>query len=208
MTSIRIEPAVSLSISPKPRRFSTVAIALHWLTVVLVVGLFASAWGLTLAGEYGWFDQLLTLHRSIGVLAWATAIGRLVWRFGFAPPPPWPPTMSRPQQAAAKFSEWGLYLILIAQPLMGLGQSLTRGRPFQLLVWTVPPLMARDKPLTALVHQAHALTAWVLLGLIILHILAAAFHRFVLRDEVFQSMAPWKPRLRRVKTTRSGAHAA
>jgi hypothetical protein len=32
----------------------------------------------------------------------------------------------------------------------------------------------------------------VLLGLIGLHILAALFHRFVLRDEVLQSMLPWR----------------
>ena len=53
--------------------------------------------------------------------------------------------------------------------------------------------MAGDKPLTALFHQIHALSAWVLLGLIGLHILAALFHRFVLRDEVLQSMLPWRP---------------
>ena len=51
-----------------------------------------------------------------------------------------------------------------------------------LFVWQVPKVMAGDKPLTALFHQIHALSAWVLLGLIGLHILTALFHRFVLRD--------------------------
>ena len=55
-----------------------------------------------------------------------------------------------------------------------------------LFAWRVPSVMAGDKPLTALFHQIHALSAWVLLGLIGLHILAALFHRFVLRDEVLQ----------------------
>ena len=62
-----------------------------------------------------------------------------------------------------------------------------------LFAWRVPSVMAGDKPLTALFHQIHALSAWVLLGLIGLHILAALFHRFVLRDEVLQSMLPWRP---------------
>jgi cytochrome b561 len=61
-----------------------------------------------------------------------------------------------------------------------------------LFAWQVPSVMAGDKPLTALFHQIHALSAWVLLGLIGLHILAALFHRFVLRDEVLQSMLPWR----------------
>jgi cytochrome b561 len=61
-----------------------------------------------------------------------------------------------------------------------------------LFAWRVPSVMAGDKPLTALFHQIRALSAWVLLGLIGLHILAALFHRFVLRDEVLQSMLPWR----------------
>jgi len=60
-----------------------------------------------------------------------------------------------------------------------------------LFAWQVPSVMAADKPRTALFHQIHALSAWLLLGLIGLHILAALFHRFVLRDEVLQSMLPW-----------------
>ena len=61
-----------------------------------------------------------------------------------------------------------------------------------LFAWRVPSVMAGDMPLTALFHQIHALSAWVLLGLIGLHILAALFHRFVLRDEVLQSMLQWR----------------
>lgn len=56
----------------------------------------------------------------------------------------------------------------------------------------VPKVMAGDKPLTMLFHQIHAVSAWVLLGLIGLHILAALFHRIVLGDEVLQSMLPWR----------------
>jgi superoxide oxidase len=76
-------------------------------------------------------------------------------------------------------SEYGLYALLLFQPLTGLAQSLARGRHFMLFAWQVPKVMTGDKPLTALFHQIHALSAWVLLGLIGLHILAALFHRFV-----------------------------
>jgi cytochrome b561 len=69
-----------------------------------------------------------------------------------------------------------------------------------LFAWRVSSVMAGDKPLTALFHQIHALSAWVLLGLIGLHVLAALFHRFVLRDDVLQSMLPWRSRI-----SRSGA---
>jgi superoxide oxidase len=100
--------------------------------------------------------------------------------------------MPEVQQRLAKTSEYGLYALLLLQPLTGLAQSLTRGRHFMLFAWQVPKVMAGNKPLTMLFHQIHTLSAWVLLGLIGLHILAALFHRFVLRDEVLQSMLPWR----------------
>jgi len=53
--------------------------------------------------------------------------------------------------------------------------------------------MARDQGLTHLFHGVHEASAWALLGLIGLHTLAALFHRFVVEDEVFASMAFWKP---------------
>ncbi len=178
------------------RRFDIVTIGLHWATVTLIAGMFASAW-LLLASDREHAAMLLTVHRSVGVVTWAVAIVRLGWRFRFAYLPPFPQSMPKLQQRLAQASEYGLYALLLFQPLTGLAQSLTRGRSFMLFAWRVPKVLAGDKPLTALFHQIHALSAWVLLGLIGLHVLAALFHRFVLRDEVLQSMLPWRPHIGR-----------
>jgi cytochrome b561 len=179
-------------VSEGRRRFDSFTIGLHWVTVTLITGMFASAW-LLLASDRELAAMLLTVHRSLGVATFAIAVVRLGWRFSLAYLPPFPQDMPKLQQRLAKASEFGLYALLLLQPLTGLAQSLTRGRHFMIVVWQVPSVMAGDKPLTALFHQIHALTAWVLLGLIGLHILAALFHRFVLRDEVLQSMLPWRP---------------
>jgi superoxide oxidase len=187
-------PAQSLDqprVDDTRRRFDIVTIGLHWTTVTLIVGMFASAW-LLLASDREHAAILLTVHRSLGVVTWAVAIVRLGWRLSYAYLPPFPQNMSKVQQRLAKTSEYGLYALLLFQPLTGLAQSLTRGRHFMLFAWQVPKVMAGDKPLTMLFHQIHSVSAWVLLGLIGLHILAALFHRFVLRDEVLQSMLPWR----------------
>jgi cytochrome b561 len=181
-------------VSDGRRRFDILTIGLHWATVTLIAGMFASAW-LLLASDREHAAMLLTVHRSLGVVTWAVAIVRLGWRFSFAYLPPFPQSMPKVQQRLAKVSEYSLYALLLFQPLTGLAQSLTRGRHFMLFAWQVPKVMAGDKPLTALFHQIHALSAWVLLGLIGLHVLAALFHRFVLRDEVLQSMLPWRPHI-------------
>ncbi len=176
-----------------PRRFDGVTIALHWATVALIVGMFATGLSLGLATDHEQEESLLYLHRSLGVLTWVTAFCRVAWRLRFAFIPAFPSAMPKAQQHLAKLSELGLYALLLAQPLTGLAQSLTRGRPFPLLAWEAPAVMVRDKALTHLFHGIHEFSAWALLGLIGLHVLAALFHRFIVKDEVLGSMAPWKP---------------
>lgn len=188
-------PAITTAARPqRPSRFDAVAIGLHWLSVVLLIGLFASAWSLGAATGGQAAGRLLTIHRSLGATAWVVAICRLGWRARFATRPPLPPSLCALQRRAAAVSEAGLYALLLIQPLTGLAQSLARGRPFPLFAVEIPKLMARDKPLATLLHQAHGLAAWVLLGLIGLHVCAALMHRFVLRDAVLQSMLPWPQR--------------
>jgi cytochrome b561 len=155
--------------------------------------MFASAWLSGLATSQEQATLLLTIHRSLGVTVWAVTVCRLGWRLGFAATPPLPLAMPKIQQMLAKLNEFGLYVLLLIQPLTGIAQSLTRGRPFSLLGWDVPIVMAKDRALTSLLHGIHEISAWALLGLVGAHILAALFHRFVLRDRVFQSMSPLAP---------------
>jgi len=187
-----IIPAV-LDGAAAPRRFDAVTIGLHWITVALIIGMFASAWSIGLAQDPAQAGLILTLHRSLGATVWVLAACRLAWRLTLACLPPFPATMPKAQQWAAKLSEYGLYAILLVQPITGMAQSVARGRPFVLFAWEAPKVMVRDKGLTHLFGQIHAITAWILLGLIALHVAAALFHHLVLKDEVLASMLPWKP---------------
>jgi cytochrome b561 len=179
-----------MKITAAPSRFDAVSIGLHWLSVVLIAALFASAWSLGLADDGAMATKLLTVHRSVGATLGVVALARLAWRLRFAVHPPLPAGLPLAQRRAAAATEAVLYGLMLLQPLTGLAQSFARGRPFQLFVFEAPKLMARNKPLATLLHQIHGLTAWLLLGLIGLHLSAALYHRFVLRDGVLRSMLP------------------
>jgi cytochrome b561 len=170
--------------------FDAVTIAVHWTTVVLVLALLALGWSIHRAPDAETATRLVTAHRSLGVSLWTLSLLRLGWRFTGARFPSFPETMPKAQQIAAKLSEYGLYLLLLAQPLTGMTQSLYRGKPFALFLWQVPALVARDKAMVARVHEIHEQGAWLLAGLIGLHACAGLFHALVLRDGVFTSMAP------------------
>ena len=170
-------------------RFDGISITLHWLTVLLVTGQFVSA--LLREQLHGpAVELLLTFHRSAGAMTWIVAVARLSWRRWFAFLPPFPATMPKMQQWAAKTNEYGLYCLLLLQPLTGLAATLARGVPFTLFLWQVRAWMAPDKPLAHMLKEMHETGAWILAALIGLHAMAALFHALVLRDRVMQRMLP------------------
>ena len=173
-------------------RFDQVSIALHWLTVLLILGQFTTAW--LVEREIAWAETLLLVHRSMGVTTWGVVVARLTWRRAFAHLPPFPAGMSKLQQELAKLNEYALYLLLLVQPLTGLASLLFRGRPFALFAGQAPALLMPDKPVAHALHAVHVWGAEALLVLIGVHAGAALLHGLVLRDGVLQRMLPWTAR--------------
>jgi superoxide oxidase len=176
-------------------RFDQTSIVLHWLTVLLIVGQFTTAWlRETVDHESSFAVALMATHRTTGVLTWIVGLVRLVWRHNFAYLPPFPESMPKPQQTTARANEYSLYALLFVQPLTGLGNVLFRGHPFQLFIWEVPALLEPNPAIRSVFVKAHEFGAKALLALIGLHASAALFHRLVLRDGVLQRMLPWTSR--------------
>ena len=173
-------------------RFDQTSIALHWLTLVLVVAQFTTAWLIDAVGANA--PAMLTAHRSTGLLLWAVVVARLLWRRRFAHLPPFPASMPRFQQWLAKLNEHLLYALLLLQPLTGLGDTLFRGRAFGLFGLRLPALLPANKPLHQVLHTVHEVGADALLLLIAVHAGAALMHGLVLRDGVLQRMLPWTRR--------------
>ena len=173
----------------KVARFDHMTILIHWTTVALMIALFTTAWSVDDTKEGPGTEILLTIHRSIGVTIWALTAFRLAWRTRVRPPPPFPASMPLLQQRAAQANELGLYALLLVQPALGLAQSVLSGHRFGLFAWNVGPL-GGELALWRIAHEAHELTALVLLALIGAHACAALYHALVRRDGVIQRMLP------------------
>jgi cytochrome b561 len=172
-------------------RFDQASIALHWLTVLLIVAQFASAWlREAVEHETSLAAAILATHQTMGVVTWIVGLARLVWRHKFAYLPPFPESMPKLQQSIAKANEYGLYALLFVQPITGLGRVLFRGHPFELFIWEVPVLLEPNPEARNFFLGAHEFGAKALLALIGLHAGAALFHRLILRDGVLQRMLP------------------
>jgi len=98
--------------------YTPVARFLHWLIAALV--LFMLPLGIVIANEWGGPAQtfLYNLHKSIGATLIPLVIIRLLYRLTHKPPP-LPDDLPAIQQFAAHATHWALYVLILAQPLVG-----------------------------------------------------------------------------------------
>ncbi len=182
------------------RRFSSVAILLHWTIAALIVanvliGLYAG--GLKGLAQFA----MLQWHKSFGITVLVLSLARLGWRLGNAPPP-LPASMPTWEKAAAHATHWGFYLVMVGLPVTGwiMVSASPLGIPtllYKVIPWPHIGLvhalpMTQPKPLEALMVEVHETLAWGSIALLILHVGAALKHHFRNGDDVLWRMAPLK----------------
>jgi cytochrome b561 len=168
------------------KTFSLPARILHWLMAVLILGMLFVGVGMV-SSVAPWQITLVAIHKVLGLLLLALVVIRLGVRLA-CPPPPLPADLPGWQKVAAQLSHWLLYLLMFAQPLIGLAMQSAGGYPLLVAGVALPTLLAPDPELYGLLRLAHSLVGFALFATILLHLGAALFHAWVRRDEVLSSM--------------------
>jgi cytochrome b561 len=190
------------------RLFDPTTRLLHWLTVGLILVVFVLAFSIDRATSRTSHAVLLQLHRSFGISVCAVTLIRLVCR-QYTKFPNFPTDMPRLMQIAAHGSEYVLYLLLLAQPSLGLMQTNASGDRVDLFfLRQLPPLIGQDRQFARQLLEAHQITGFLLLGLIALHVSAALFHHFWRRDDTLIAMLPAATRFRSADTRRGSSHVS
>ena len=185
-SSSRLQPAVA--------RYTSVAIALHWLLALVILGLFAVGVYMADLPFSPLRLKLYNWHKWAGMSLLALSLLRLLWRLTHRPPAlPHAVTQGMPgwQVLAHHAVQHLMYLLFFAVPLIGWAYSSAAGFPIVLFgQLPLPDLLAPDKDLAALIKPLHALSAFALLGLAGLHIAAALKHHWIDRDGLMDRMLP------------------
>ena len=108
------------------------------------------------------------------------------------PPPPAEKTRyGRLVAVAANISHAALYALLVAVPAAGMTLQFARGHAVPLFgLWAIPSPWVADRAFAHKVGEAHELLADALLVLAALHMIAALWHHWVLRDRTLTRMLP------------------
>ncbi|GAB2491396.1 cytochrome b [Arenimonas alkanexedens] len=170
-------------------RYGATARWLHWLMAVLIIGMVFV--GATMVDSVAlWQNDAVRWHKIGGLLVLALAAWRLINRLRH-PPPPLPDDLPKMQALAARGAHLGLYALLFALPLVGWAMQGAAGTPVVLPGgWVLPALLAPDLATYGLLRNAHALLAYALFAMVLMHAGAGLYHGFVRRDEVLDSMLP------------------
>jgi len=151
------------------KRYDVIAIALH----LSVAGLVVVAFILGLAVDHFPKEdaaRVINMHALIGLTVLVLAIGRLFWRLAH-PAPEFPQTVSALDRNVAKAIHAGLYILMIAVPIIGIPTWLLSGQDI------FRPLM-----------EAHEIAAFALIALVVAHVLVALYLQFVRHVDIFGRM--------------------
>lgn len=160
---------------------------LHWGMAAVLLGMLAVGLYMTRQEYSPFVISLYGWHKSVGILVLVAVALRLSWRLAFvrlpeAPAPRW-------QQWAARLTHYALYGLMLAIPLSGWAMSSAKGFPVSVFGWfTLPDFVPVDKSLGRLFYEVHEYTAYALIGLSALHILAALYHHFKMKDGLIRRM--------------------
>jgi cytochrome b561/polyisoprenoid-binding protein YceI len=183
--------------TPASRRYTAVAIVLHWLIALAIVFQIILGWRMG-EGPKGSAQSfaLFQLHKSVGVTILLLSLARLGWRLTHRAP-----TLDLPrwEALASRLVHAGFYLIMIGLPLTGwVMVSASRIHIPTLLYGVVPwPHLPILPDLAAGPKQAwrqagefsHGALVKLTYGLLLLHLAAVAKHQLIDRDAVFSHMA-------------------
>jgi cytochrome b561 len=183
------DPSTEATVPARPRKL----VALHWLTVLCVIT--AVTFILTRDQVDGKAVQqwLLEGHRHFGLFVLMLFIARVAIRIRLGKLPHHN-QVSKLVRIMAGLTHIALYALLLTLPLLGWALSNAEGKPVHFFGLTLPALVSADEDLADSLQAWHLDAAWVLLGLVSLHVAAALWHHFVLRDGVLRTMLPKRRR--------------
>lgn len=179
---------------PIEPHYTAVAMVLHWLLALMILGSFAMGVYMT---DLPFSPQRLKLynwHKWAGITFLMLTVLRLVWRITHRPPDlPMAVARAMPgwQTRAYHATHHLMYLLFFAVPLIGWAYSSAAGFP---IVWfgqiPLPDLLPANKALAETIKPLHQFSAFCLMALAGLHVAAALKHQWMDRDGLLLRMLP------------------
>lgn len=179
-----------------PQSYHPVAKFIHWLTALLIISLLALGWTMDNFTGPSKFT-VFQLHKSLGISVLLLSIIRLGWRLTHRAPP-LPISMKISEKFLAHSAHVLFYILILVMPFTGWALVSTAQHRiptvlFGLIPWpslTFLSNLENRQEIHETFGDAHNAIAYIIFGLLILHVAAALKHHFVSHDDILTRMAP------------------
>lgn len=182
-----------MDVPSNPLRYFWLLIFLHWVMAIAIIGMLGL--GLFMANvevEKATQFQLYQWHKSLGVLLLGAVLLRIVVRLSTRKPS-YPENMKIWEKRAATLGHLVLYGFMLLLPLSGwsIVSSSSYGLPtfvFGWFQWPHIPNLTGNKFIQDLAGESHEWLAYLLIGMIIIHILAVVKHAIIDKTNLLARM--------------------
>lgn len=170
-----------------PESFGLVSRILHWLVFVLFVLVIFGGLRLDDMPKGPEKLEIITMHKSVGVLILTLMLLRLVWRV--SNPRPQPLSDDLKGNRISALVQMLLFLLLIVQPVLGVLMSQAGGHPVAPFgLFELPTLVAENESLGDMLHSIHARLWLVIIGILLIHIAGSLKQHFIQKNRTLIRM--------------------
>lgn len=167
-------------------KYSLTVRVLHGLLAFLIIMQLILGFGYA----QGCFDSkwIMTLHKSFGLVTFFEVPLLVIAKF-FSIKPPYNPPLPLLQLIIAKIVHLGLYISAFGMDFSGVVGSMLMGYPWKIFfVIPFPEIFKTNYTLVVKIFSYHYVFASIVLALVVLHIVAAMYHKLVLKDNIISRM--------------------
>ena len=175
-----------MQIKNNSTHFGLVAIILHWLIAILIIGMLAVGLYMVALPIGLQKLKLYGLHKAFGIIILGLVGLRIIWRLTNTTPSLALPKL---ELIAARLAHLGLYCLMLAMPISGWFMTSAAGlAPSFFGLFTLPNLVAPNEQLFQWFAFVHQWLAYGLIALISIYTLAALKHHFIDKDDILRRM--------------------
>lgn len=176
------------SIKNTRARYGLVAISLHWLMALIIIGMYPLGLYIDSLGYYdAAYKTVPHWHKSIGIMLMILLVARLLWRTITVQPKVL--SHSIVHKRVVKIAHSSLYVLMAVALVSGYMISTADGRGLEVFNWftvpALPPLMENQEDVAGLIHYW---ATTLLISMAGLHALAALKHHFINKDKTLSRM--------------------
>jgi cytochrome b561 len=171
-------------------KYGALSIGIHWLMFFLLVAVYSC---IELREFYPKGSELReafkTWHFILGLTVFILVLLRVILRF-LQRQPIIKPAVKQWQVLTAKAMHAALYLLMLSMPILGWLVLSAKGRVIPFYGLSLPALIAENPQAADLIETIHTTFGTFGYYLIGLHMLAALFHHYLIKDNTLLRMLP------------------